>query len=110
MTTKNKARGYTTIKINGQSYKLCVTLGVLADIEAKYGGINKIDEKLANPSILDLMFILSCLLEGGDNYMDIQDLRKANISFGDVVKSIQECFQAAGLEDDSKEASAKGKK
>lgn len=87
----NRIRGEVPLVIEGKTYRLCLTLGALAEIEAGLGlaDLSELDARLARPRMADVIVILSALLRGGGQEVDVAALR---LDLRDVGKAIAEAF------------------
>lgn len=63
----NGARGEVEIVVDGAPYRLCLTLGALAEIETSMGclSIEDLEGRLKSVSAADIMRIVEALLRGG---------------------------------------------
>ena len=63
----NRARGETSLSIDGQERRLCLTLGALAELESALDapGLSALAERLQHFSAQDLLIVLGALLRGG---------------------------------------------
>lgn len=63
----NPQRGETAIEIDGETRKLCLTLGALAEIETSLGcaSLKDLTVRLKAVSAGDLIVLLAALLRGG---------------------------------------------
>ena len=63
----NGARGEIEVMIDGSPYRLCLTLGALAEIETALGcvSIEDLDGRLKSVSAGDILKIFEALLRGG---------------------------------------------
>lgn len=67
MTAINPARGEAEIQIDGQSYRLRLTLGALAELEALFqaGDLQALGTRLGKLTLRDLCAVLAVLLRAG---------------------------------------------
>ncbi|MBI1239060.1 MAG: gene transfer agent family protein [Alphaproteobacteria bacterium] len=95
----NGARGETRIEIAGRSYRLCLTLGALAEIETAFGAgsLGALDERLGNPGARDVIAILAALLRGGGEAVSDEDVAAMPLSMREAASAIAAAFAAAGL-------------
>lgn len=107
MTKANKQRGEVTIQgPEGKEYKLCLTLGAIAQIEDGLGveSLTKIDEVMSKARMKDVLTIFVALLNGGGNKeITSKDMIDWDVSIQDLMEVIRECFNAAGFEADKDE-------
>ena len=68
----NRVRGEVSIMVDGRPHRLCLTLGALAEIEAKLGcaTLAELDARMRRLSGRDLEIVLAALLRGGDEMID----------------------------------------
>ena len=73
--TANRRRGEVAAELDGQTYRLCLTLGALAELEAAYAAadLGAVVERFSRGrlSALDMVRIIGAGLRGGGN--DISD-------------------------------------
>ena len=81
----NPYRGEIEAILDGQAYKLCLTLGALAELEQRLGATDLVamTERLgANRiSARDILLIIGCGLRGGGHSVD--DAKVANMKVSD---------------------------
>lgn len=89
-------RGETCLTINGDTHKLCLTLGALAEIEAAIGegSLQLLQDKLANPSLGDVLVILHALLRGGGSALTLEALKMSDVDIPRAVRAIAGAFEA----------------
>ena len=65
--TINGARGEVLVQINGQPYRLCLTLGALAEIETALGCVTleDLEGRLKSVSASEVVSVVQALLRGG---------------------------------------------
>ncbi len=97
MKTINKARGEAGVRINGKDYRLCLTLGALAELETAFAAqdLSDLGGKLRNLSARDFLIVLMILLKGGANELDLETLKSAQIDTKEASQSIAEAFSRA---------------
>jgi hypothetical protein len=82
----NPYRGEIEATLDGQTYRLCLTLGALAELEQRLGasdlvamaerlGVNRISTR-------DILLIIGCGLRGGGNNIDDEKVAKMKVSDG----------------------------
>ncbi|MEQ9144365.1 MAG: gene transfer agent family protein [Parvibaculaceae bacterium] len=73
----NRHRGEVTLKANGRTYTLCLTLGALAELEDRYGGedILSLAERFSSGRLTsaDARNLLSAALKGGGEEVEMLD-------------------------------------
>jgi len=73
--TANRRRGEIAAELDGKTYRLCLTLGALAELEAAYAAddLGQLVERFARGrlSALDMIRVIGAGLRGGGN--DIAD-------------------------------------
>lgn len=99
----NAVRGEVFLKISGETYTLCLTLGALAEIESHFGlgNLADLDACLAAPKIRDLIAILGALIRGGGHTCSDDVLAKLPVNLADASRAISEAFAHAGLGTDA---------
>lgn len=90
---------------DGKKYKLCLTLGAMAQIEQSFNldsfdEIHKIFEK---PSIRKVNVIWKALLAGGGNPITEEDLMSWPADLQGMMESIKQVFDAAKFGEDEPE-------
>lgn len=108
----NPQRGEVTVTGPGdKEFKLCLTLGAIAQIEEELGleSLVDIDKVMKKPSMKHLLIIFVALLNGG-GHIEItkKDMIAWDISFKNLMNSVQEAFSAAGFTDDGDEDTDEG--
>jgi hypothetical protein len=90
----NPQRGEVAIEINGETRKLCLTLGALAEIEMALGcaSLKDLSLRLKQVSAGDLIKLLAALLRGGGEVEAARSIMSAEVSPGLVMSAILECF------------------
>ena len=106
MMSVNRARGEVPLLIEGEPYRLCLTLGALAEMEAGLGAkdLKELETRLARPSARDLVIILGALLRGGGHDVEDVALSRRKHHLGDVARAIAAAFAAAGMGEGEAEA------
>lgn len=98
--TANKQRGEIEFEVNGEKYKLCLTLGALAEIEESLGidDITKIQDRFTSPKVSDLNKIILALLHGGGHEeMTLKDFMRWPLNVQQLTKVIGDVITASGL-------------
>lgn len=92
-------RGEVHFALGGKPYRLCLTLGALAEIEAGLGAdsLEALDEKLARLTGRGLVTILAALLRGGGHAIEEATLAAQPIDVLEAGRAIAAAFRAAGL-------------
>lgn len=93
----NRARGEVALGADGVTYRLCLTLGALAEIEGALGvdGLASLGERLASPRGEDLIIILAALLRGGGHDLDTDEVRRLNVTAAEAVRAVAAALNAA---------------
>ncbi len=93
----NRARGEAALRVGGDTYRLCLTLGALAEIEAALGvtGLAALGERLAEPRGADLIAVLAALLRGGGHDFDTDEVRRLPVEMAEAVHAIAAALNAA---------------
>ena len=96
----NRARGETALTAGGVRYRLCLTLGALAEIEEALGvtGLTALGERLAQPRGADLIAVLAALLRGGGHDLDTEEVRRLPVEMGEAIRAIAAALNAAAPE------------
>ncbi|PSJ61340.1 gene transfer agent family protein [Pseudaminobacter soli (ex Li et al. 2025)] len=85
--TVNKRRGEVAAELDGKTYRLCLTLGALAELEATYAAddLGALVERFSRGrlSALDMIRIVGAGLRGGGN--DIADDEVGNMQTADGI-------------------------
>lgn len=86
------------IVIDGETRRLKLTLGALAEIEAVLGqgDFEALRARLARPKVSDLLIILRALIEGGGARLTIEALKAADIDAGRAAAAIAAAFAEMG--------------
>lgn len=97
----NRIRGEVPLVVGGATYRLCLTLGALAEIETHLGAGNlaELDARLARPTTADLVAILGALLRGGGHTLGDDEVAAFPVDLGAMIAAITAAFAAAGLSD-----------
>ena len=99
----NKMRGEFAIEIEGQPYKLCLTLGALAEIEDALGveSSDQLGERLQQGvRMRHMIAILGALLRGGGHDVDDARVARLQIDLREAGEWIRGVFEAAGWSDE----------
>lgn len=82
----NPYRGEIDAVLNGKRYKLCLTLGALAELEHRLGASDLVamaERFSANRiSARDILIIIGCGLRGGGNIIDDAEVAQMKVSDG----------------------------
>jgi Phage tail tube protein, GTA-gp10 len=95
----NKLRGEIALNIEGERYRLCLTLGALAEIESGLGlsSLTELEARLKAPTIADIAIILAALLRGGGHDMSDEALLARQVDLPGAARAIASAFAAAGV-------------
>ena len=95
----NQMRGDVDLRIEGELYRLRLTLGALAEIESGLGLGSLLDltDRLRAPTVADLAVILVALLRGGGHDMANEALLARQVDLPGAASAIAAAFAAAGL-------------
>ena len=104
MAKANRQRGEVQIEgPEGEKYKLCLTLGAIAQIEEELGvdSLTEIDSVMHKARMKDVISIFLALLHGG-GHEDIErkDMMKWDVSIQELMVCVRDAFAAAGFGDD----------
>lgn len=93
----NKARGEVLLTIDGRERRLCVTLGVLAELEAAFdaGSLAELGERLSQLTASDLIHVLAALTAGGGEAMTAAELAAAHIDPKHAAIAVAAAFRVA---------------
>lgn len=93
----NAVRGESSVEIAGKTYRLCLTLGVLAELETSFGcaSIEEFKVRLRRLSSSEMLTVLEALLRGGRNPVERCELAGASLSPAQAAKAIAGAFHAA---------------
>ncbi len=93
----NPQRGETAIEIDGETRKLCLTLGALAEIERGLGcmSLKDLTIRLKSVSAHDLIILLAALLRGGGEAELAGRVRELSIEPQTALKATLSCFGKA---------------
>jgi len=96
--TANGARGEAVAVLAGAERRLCLTLGVLAELETAFGlsGWEALSERLRNLSPGDLLIVLAALLRGGGEGETAAALPTLPVDFREAAEAVAQAFAAAG--------------
>lgn len=97
MSGLNRVRGEAGLAIDGQTRRLCLTMGALAQIESalEVDSLDALSARLRRLSAADVLAVLGALLMGGGNPMSRQELISANIDPAATAAAIAEAFSLA---------------
>lgn len=99
-------RGSISLKINGETHPLRLTLGALADIEAAFGGdVDAMAARLKAPRVSDILIVLHALLAGGGAALTLEALKASDIDLAEAARAVAKAFETLG----PSEADAPGK-
>jgi hypothetical protein len=103
----NRQRGEVSIKgPEDTEYKLCLTLGAIAQIEEGLGieSLTEIETVMKKTRMRDVLTIFIALLHGG-GHTDItqKDMIRWDVDLPEVMDAIARCFAAAGFGDEKKD-------
>lgn len=104
----NRQRGEATIKIDGEPYKIKITLGVLAELEDALGvnspgGLNAI---LAHPTNRQLATIVETMINFDGEKIDAETIRNADFQPVEAIRSIEAAYKATLPTDPADEGKA----
>lgn len=94
MTAVNRARGEVVATLAGQTRRLCLTLGAVAELETAFAvdGFAPLAERLRTLSARDLATVLAALLRGGgEGEADL-----SGVDFREAAEAVAAAFTAAG--------------
>ncbi len=92
----NAVRGETQIDIDGRPWRLCLTLGALAELETALAcrSLAELSARLSVASAEDLALILAALMRGGGAPDDAAQFAASRVMPGDAGRAIAAAFKA----------------
>jgi len=95
----NAIRGEAGLVAGGQSYRLLLTLGALAEIEDGLGlaNLSDVGARLKHARAADLAVVAAALLNGGGHQLSPADVLKLPCELGALTAAVAEAFARAGL-------------
>lgn len=95
----NAARGEVRLRLADRDYRLCLTLGALAEIEHALGldDLTALDARLTKPSARDLIRILTALLRGGGEGLSEAEVEALPLDARAMADAVGRAFAAAGF-------------
>lgn len=106
MAKRNPQRGEVMIEgPEGKEYRLCLTLGAIAQIEEELGveSLTLIDEVMKKARMKDVITIFIALLNGGGEDVTRKDMMRWEVPLLTLMEKIRETFAAAGFKDDAED-------
>ena len=93
----NGIRGEAAVILAGETRKVCLTLGALAEIETALGtvGVEGLAARMRNLCANDLMVVLAALLRGGGEDGLAQTLARSQIGVDEAAAAIVAGFEAS---------------
>lgn len=93
----NPHRGEVLLSLGGKTYKLCLTLGALAEIEAglELSSIGEIGARMQNLSARDLWLMTAALLKGGGQASPDTILNSTPLDIPTLAQAVSKAFKAA---------------
>ena len=94
---RNAARGEAVLQISGRPYRLCVTLGALAELEAAFDvlALTELGDRLKHMSAADLVTVVSILTCGGGEALSVAEVAAARIEPAEAARAVAQAFQQA---------------
>lgn len=94
----NPFRGEVALSIGGRSYRLCLTLGALAEIETALGieALCELEPRFERLSAGDLLAILGALMRGGGEPLTDEEVALLPLSLGEVSEAIARAMSLPG--------------
>lgn len=95
----NAVRGEVALTLGGRRYRLCLTLGALAQIESALGAedLAALSRRLTAPRAGDLLAVLEALLRGGGETLNQDEIAALPFEAEPVARAIAAAFSAAGF-------------
>jgi len=101
MSIANRQRGEVSIEgPDGKKYRLCLTLGAIAQIEEELGveSLTQIDTVMGKGGMREVLSIFIALLNGGGHTeIERSDMIHWDVPLVELTQKIGECFRAAGF-------------
>ena len=93
----NGVRGEVSATLAGETRRLCLTLGALAEIETglELEGISALAERMRRLSARDLTVVLAALLRGGGEHALASELNRAAVDPREAAEAISKAFAGA---------------
>jgi Phage tail tube protein, GTA-gp10 len=93
----NRARGEVLLHIDGRARRLCVTLGVLAELEAAFdvASFSELGERLAQLTASDLILVIAALTAGGGEALSGAQVAAAHIDPRAAAVAVADAFRLA---------------
>ena len=93
----NPQRGEIALEIGGETRKLCLTLGALAEIEQALGceSLKDLSVRLKAISARDLHLVLAALLRGGGEAETASRLKNLPVTPQSAIAAVLACFRGA---------------
>lgn len=91
-------RGEVAVTLGGQPYRLCLTLGALAEMESGLGvsGLQALHDRLLQLSARDVALVLAALMRGGGHDVTGDDVAGLAMTLTEAAQTIATAFQASG--------------
>lgn len=109
-----KRRGETEFTADGVTYKLCMTLGAMDEIETIFelASITDLSEVFANNKVKvgQLIGLLGALIRGGGHDISDETVRGFDLTAVEAFAAAMDAINAQGGDDTSKKPKAKTKK
>lgn len=104
----NHARGEAELQAGGKAYRLCLTLGALAEIEdgLALNDLSEIETRLKHLRAADLAIVLAALLRGGGHDISPVEALRLPADLPAIVKAITAAFSFGGAAETHTEKSA----
>lgn len=93
----NGARGEVAVTLDGRDYKLCLTLGALAEMETSLGcvSLHDLEGRMKAVSAADLVAILTALLRGGGEMEAASQLSFKALDTAMAARAVMRAFGVA---------------
>lgn len=91
----NAARGETALAVGGRARRVCLTLGVLAEIESALGcrTMAELEVRMRALSAGDLMIVIAALLRGGGEAETAARIGELDVAPGAAARAVAEAFR-----------------
>lgn len=88
--------GDARLIVNGEPVTLRLTLGALAELEARLGGgdFSALAQRLENTGVGNLLVLLEALSAGGGRRLSPRELETATIDLAEAARAVAEAFAA----------------
>ena len=106
----NRARGEVELTAGGRTFRLCLTLGALAEIEDGLGlkDLTELEHRLKKLRAADLAIVAAALMRGGGHEMSPVEALRLPVELNALIAAIGAVFAAPGAEGAAAEGEGAG--